>query len=95
MEPKVFEDLDEMEDWAENHPDKVTRHLLRAWEEIIEGDEDILTVIKCQPDEYFEDMDIVVEKHEAEVSLEQLLQESVEREDYEAAQRIKELQENL
>jgi len=95
MEPKVFDDLDEMEDWAENRPAEVTRHLLEAWEEIIEGNEEIITISACRPEVYFEDLNIVVEEHEDEEALEQLLEESVEREDYEAAQRIKELQSKL
>ena len=84
MEPKVFDDLDEMEDWAENRPAEVTRHLLEAWEEIIEGNEEILTIISCRPDGYFEDLNIVVEAHEAEEGLEQLLAVSGQSEEYEA-----------
>lgn len=95
MEPKVFEDLDNMEVWAEENPDDVTRHLLEAWEQIIEGEKETITVVTCKPDEYFEDMNIVVKEEEAEQALEELLQESIEREDYEAARDITALQEKL
>lgn len=96
MEPKVFDDLEEMETWAKNSPGKVTRHLLSAWEEVIENEDlESVTVVRCQPDEYFEDMNIVVEQNEAEEALEELLQESIDREDYEAARDITKLQEKL
>lgn len=96
MEPKVFDDLEEMETWAKNSPGKVTRHLLSAWEKVIENEDlESVTVVRCQPDEYFEDMNIVVEQNEAEEALEELLQESIDREDYEAARDITKLQEKL
>lgn len=95
MEPKVFHDLDKMETWAEDHPDKVARHILKAWRQIIEEDEEVIVVVRCKSDEYLEDMNIIVEKGEEKEALESLLNESVDREDYELAQKIQELQEKV
>lgn len=95
MEPKTFEDLDSMEDWARQNPNKVSRHLIRAWREVIEDGEENVTVISCSHDQYFEDMNIVVEKGEEEEALETLLQESIDREDYELAREITTLQDKI
>ena len=95
MEPKTFDDLDSMEDWARENPDKVSRHLLKAWREVIGGDKENVTVISCSDDHYFEDMNIVVEKGDEEEALETLLQESIDREDYELAREITTLQDKI
>jgi len=95
MEPKVFHDLDKMETWAKDHPDKVARHILKAWRKIIEEDEEVIVVVKCKSDDYLEDMDIIVEKGEETEALESLLNEAVDREDYELAKEIKSLQEKV
>lgn len=95
MEPKVFEDLDNMEVWAQDHPDKVSRHLLRAWREVVEDGKQSVVVVRCSPEEYFEDMNIIVEEGEAEEALETLLQEAIDREDYEIARDITKLQDKL
>jgi len=95
METKVFDDLDEMETWARENPNEVSRHILQAWREIIEGDAESLVIVKAQPDEYHEDMNIIVEEGEEEEALETLLQESIDREDYELARKITKLQDKL
>jgi hypothetical protein len=95
MEPKVFQDLDKMETWAKDHPDKVSRHILKAWREIVEEDEETIVVVRCESEDYIEDMNIIVEKGEEEEALESLLDEAVEREDYELAKEIQSLQEKV
>lgn len=95
MEPKTFESLDSMEKWAKENPGEVTRHLVKAWEKIIEEEKENIVVISCTPRNYQEEMNIVVEEGEEEESLNTLLEESVEREDYEAAKKIKDLQKKI
>lgn len=96
MEPKTFTNFDEMETWATEHPDEVSRHILKAWREVIEGDKDVIIVVRCtNPAQYDRDMNIIVEKGEEEEALEALLQEAIDREDYEVAQEIQELQEKV
>lgn len=95
MEPKEFDDLDEMEVWAKENPDEVSRHILQAWREIIEGGAETLVVVRAQPEEYHEDMNIIVEQGEEKEALETLLQESIDREDYELARDITNLQDKL
>ena len=95
MEPKTFDDLDSMETWARSNQDKVSRLLLRAWREVIEEGKQNVVVISCSPDEYYEDMKIIVEKGEEEEALETLLQETVDREDYELAREITLLQDKI
>jgi hypothetical protein len=95
MKPKVFRSLDNLENWARENPDKVARHILKAWRKIVEGKKDFIVIIKCKSDDYLEDMNIIVEKGEEKEALESLLNESIEREDYELAKEIKSLQEKV
>lgn len=95
MEPKTFESLEKIEKWADENQGEVTRHLIEAWKEVIETDKESLTVISCNVYQNAEDINIIVESCEAEAALDSLLEESVGREDYEAAQKIQSLQEKL
>lgn len=95
MEPKQFDDLDSMEDWARKNPDEVSRHILKAWREVIEEGTESIVVVTCSPEEYYEDMNIIVEKGEEEEALETLLQEAIDREDYETAREITKLQDKI
>jgi type II secretory pathway component PulF len=95
MKPKVFADLDEMETWVGQNQDEIARHILKAWREIIEEGTEQIVIVKAQPEEYHEDMNIIVEKGEEKEALETLLQEAIEREDYELAREITDLQEKV
>ena len=95
MEPKVFQDLDDLEAYATNNQDEIARHILKAWREIIEEGTEQIVIVKAQPEEYHEDMNIIVEKGEEKEALETLLQEAIEREDYELAREITDLQEKV
>ena len=95
MEPKVFETLDDLDNWATANQGEVARHILKAWREIIEEGTEQIVIVKAQPEEYHEDMNIIVEKGEEEEALETLLQEAIDREDYELAREIADLQEKV
>jgi len=95
MEPIIFQDLEEMETWTRENQDEIARHILKAWREIIEEGTEQIVIVKAQPEEYHEDMNIIVEKGEEKEALETLLQEAIEREDYELAREITDLQEKV
>ena len=95
MDPKVFQSLEEMEAWTRENQDEIARHILKAWREIIEEDTEQIVIVKAKPEEYHEDMNIIVEKGEEEEALETLLQEAIDREDYELAREITNLQEKV
>lgn len=95
MDPITFEDLDEMETWVKDNQDKVARHLLSAWQEVIEEEKESMVVVRASPKGYHEDMDIIVERDEAKEALDTLLDEAIEREDYEIAKEISSLQEKV
>jgi type II secretory pathway component PulF len=95
MQPKVFDSLDQLDEWSENNANEIARHILKAWREIIEEGTEQIVIVKAQPEEYHEDMNIIVEKGEEKEALETLLQEAIDREDYELAREITDLQEKV
>jgi protein-arginine kinase activator protein McsA len=92
---RTFDGVDEMEEWAKANPDKVSRKLVEAWRGVVENGVQSEVVFRCKPKQVPEPIDVIVEAgHESE-ALQTLLDEAVEREDYELASEIQELQEKL
>lgn len=92
---KEFDGVENMEEWAKTNPDKVSRKLVDAWRGVVEEDVQTEVVFQCHCKGAPEPLEVIVESgHESE-ALETLLREAVEREDYELAQEIQDLQEKL
>ena len=89
MEPKRFQSLEEVERWLEENPDEVGRHILESWRYLLENDLSRQPIVQC------DEVSVTAEKHQAEGGIQALMESAVGREDYELAQRIKDLQEEF
>lgn len=95
MDIKTFDGVEKMKSWAEENPDKVSRRMVQGWREIIENEKAVEVVFRCKPKQFAEPVDVIVESGFEEEGLSTLLEEAVDREDYELAQKIHSLQEKV
>lgn len=89
MEPKDFQSLEDLEQWVEGNPDEVGRHILDGWRHVLKNGINELPLVQC------DEVKVTAKLNQAEAGVEALMQSAIDREDYELAQQIKELQEEF
>lgn len=95
MDIKTFDGVESMESWAKENPDEVSRRMVEAWREVIEDGKKTEIVFRCKQKQLSEPIEVVVESGFEGEALSTLLEEAIEREDYELAQEIQSLQEKV
>lgn len=89
MKPKRFPSLEDVDQWLENEPDEVGRHILNSWRYVLENEVDQHPIVRS------DEVTVTVKLHQAEEGIKALMQSAINREDYELAQDIKELQQEF
>jgi len=89
MESKQFKSLEDLEQWLEDNPDEVGRHILEGWRYMLENEIEEHLLIES------DEVTVTAELQRAEEGVQSLKQDAIDREDYELAQQIQRLQEEF
>lgn len=89
MNTKNFESVEALERWLDDDPGEVSRHILRTWRHVLENEIDEHEIVQC------DEVVVTAKLDQAEEGIQALKKDAINREDYELAHQIKELQEEF